>query len=76
MKLWKWIRRDGLLHIETCAFIAVIFGLFLSWWAAGFVALAEGIGKEIWDIKHGVANWHDLICDFIGIALGIIIVLL
>lgn len=76
MKIWSWIRRDGLLHIETCALIAVLFGLFLPWWAAGSIALAAGLGKELWDTKHGVANWHDVICDFIGVLLGTLLALL
>lgn len=74
--LWQWIRRDGLLHIETCALIAVIVGLFLPWWLAGVCSLAIGVVKELWDTKHGVANWHDIICDVIGVIIGIIIVFL
>ena len=74
-KIWEWIKRDGLLHIESCAIIAIIVGLLFPWWATGIVALLVGIGKEIWDIKHGVANWHDIICDFIGCIVGIIVVL-
>ena len=73
-KIWAWIKRDGLLHLETCALIAVVVSLFLPWWVGGLVALATGIGKEIWDSKHdGVATWHDVVCDLIGIAVGIVI---
>lgn len=68
-----WIKRDGLLHLETCAMIAIAFGLLLPWWLAGVVSLAAGAGKEIWDIRHGVASWHDVICDLIGAAIGTII---
>ena len=72
-----WIRRDGLLHLETCALIAVVSGLVLPWWAAGPLALLAGIGKEIWDKYHGgVASWHDVICDLIGVAVGTIITVL
>ena len=74
--MWTWIRRDGLLHIETCALIAVVFGLFLPWWASSSIALLAGIGKEVWDTKHGVATWHDVLCDLIGVFIGIIILLL
>ena len=73
--MFEWIRRDGLLHIETCALIVVVTGLFLPWWIAGVVSLVAGIGKELWDIKHGVANWHDVICDLIGVLLGSLIAL-
>ena len=64
------MRRDGLLHIESCALIAAACGLFLPWWLAGAISLAAGAGKEIWDIRHGVASWHDVICDLIGVAIG------
>ena len=71
-----WIKRDGLLHLETCAMIAIAFGLLLPWWLAGVVSLAAGAGKEIWDIRHGVASWHDVIYDAIGVFIGTIITLL
>ena len=75
-RIWTWVRRDGLLHIETCALIAVVCGLFLPWWLGALVAMAAGIGKEIWDTRHGVATWHDVICDAIGVFIGTIITLL
>ncbi len=72
-RIWSWLRRDGLLHIESCALIAAACGLFLPWWLAGVISLAAGAGKEIWDIRHGVASWHDMICDLIGVAIGTIL---
>lgn len=73
-RIWTWVRRDGLLHIETCALVAVVCGLFLPWWLGAFAALAAGIGKEIMDkYSGGVASWHDVICDLIGVAVGTII---
>lgn len=73
--MWEWIKRDGLLHIETCALIVVLIGIFTPWWIAGAISLVIGIGKELWDIKHGVANWHDVICDLIGVLIGSLIAL-
>ena len=71
------IGRDGFLHIETCALIAVVSGIILPWWAAGTIALLAGIGKEIWDkYRGGVPSWHDVICDLIGVAAGTIITVL
>ena len=76
-KILEWIRRDGILHIDTCAFLAIAVSLFFPWWVGGLVALTAGVGKEIWDMKHdGVASWHDVICDLIGTAIGIAITLL
>ena len=76
MKLWGLMRRDGLLHMETCALIVIVVGLAVPWWAAGLVGLAAGIGKELWDKRHnGVPSWHDVICDLSGIAVGILVLL-
>lgn len=73
-RIWTWVRRDGLLHIETCALVAVVCGLFLPWWLAGILSLAAGIGKEVRDkYRGGVPSWHDVICDLIGVAVGTII---
>lgn len=75
-KVWNWLRRDGLLHLETCALIAVLFGLFLPWWSSVIPAVIAGVGKELWDKKHGVCDKRDVICDMIGAVLGMVIVLL
>lgn len=68
--------RDDLLHIETCAIIAIVVSIVLPWWAGGLVALLAGAGKELWDIRHGVASWKDLLYDLAGSILGTIITLL
>ena len=77
MSVRSWIRRDGLLHLETCALIVVLFSAIVPVWVASVVAFLAGIGKELWDLEHGgVASWHDLICDCMGIAVGIGLVML
>ena len=51
------IRRDHLLHAESCALIAVAASTVLPWWAAGLLALGAGIGKEIRDkVRGGVPS--------------------
>ena len=71
------LKRDSLLHAETCALIAVVTGLLLPWWGAGLVALAAGIGKELWDREHGgVPNWNDILWDVVGVAAGVLITLI
>lgn len=71
------IKRDSLLHAESCALIAVVAGILLPWWAAGLVALAVGAGKEIWDRYHGgVPSWADLGWDAVGAAVGALIALI
>lgn len=70
------IRVDSLLHFETSALIVVCVSLLLPWWAAALVALAFGVGKEIWDRYHGgTPSWDDIIWDVIGIMLGVAITL-
>ena len=77
MKLTKWIRQDGLLNIETSALLVVDINILLKLWLALVAALAVGIAKELWDRKHGgVASWHDVICDVIGLTLGSLIAIL
>ena len=71
------LKRDSLLHAETCALIAVVTGLLLPWWGAGLVALAAGIGKELWDREHGgVPSWSDVLWDVAGVIAGTLITLI
>ena len=68
------IRRDKLLHFETCALVCIILAHLLPLWAAGVAAVALGIVKEAWDKHHGgVASWSDFAADCAGAAAGIII---
>lgn len=76
-KLRSWIRRDGLLHGESCALLFLVFALFmpLGWAVAATVVVA--ILVELWQKKHGgVASWHDVVCDLGGVVLGVLMVLL
>lgn len=71
------IRRDHLLHLETCALACVILALIFPWWAASLIALGIGIGKELYDkTGAGVASWKDLIYDAVGVLIGVIIAVL
>ena len=77
--VWKWIRTDGLLHIACEALIVAAFGWLRPIWIPALIALAAGIGKEVYGYFHPESHsteWHDVFCDLIGIALGIVIVLL
>jgi len=77
--VWKWIRTDGLLHISIAALIVCAFGWIRPVWIPALISLISCIAKEIYDYLHPdkhTAEWHDVICDLIGIAGGVIIVLL
>lgn len=73
----NWVRTDGLLHIVVSALICVMLGWINPIWIAPLVTLLIGIGKEIYDkvSKKGTAEWHDLICDIIGIVIGMLCIL-
>lgn len=65
------LRRDHLLHAETCALIVVAASLFISLWWAAAVAVMAGAAKELWDASHGgCASWADLGADLIGVVGG------
>ena len=73
-KISNWVRRDGLLHIESCALLVIVLSLGVHVWLAAVLGLLVGIGKEVWDkYKGGVPSWHDVFCDCIGVALGAVI---
>ena len=78
LKIKNWIRIDGLLHILFSTLILLFFDSFLPIWVANIITILIGIGKEIYDkvSKKGYAEWHDVICDIIGVGIGNIIGLL
>ncbi len=77
MKLAKWIRQDGLLHILVSALLVIAISILLPLWLSLVISFIFGIGKELWDKYHGgVPSWHDVICDVVGLAVGAIIVIL
>ena len=68
------LNRNSLLHAETCALLTIGFGRVFPWWGAGLVALAAGIGKELWDREHGgVPSWSDVLWDVAGVIAGTLI---
>ena len=67
------IKSDKIMHFETSALLVIIFNLFLPLWISGSLTFLIGVLKEVWDIKHGVASWSDIIADLLGIGAGILI---
>lgn len=66
------IRRDHLLHAETCALIVVAASALLPWWAAGLLAVGAGAAKEMRDkVREGVPSWRDFAWDCAGALLGV-----
>ena len=78
-KACRWIGGDGFQHICVSALIMVALGWIRPLIIAMLITFAAGIGKEIYDYVHPekhVAQWKDVACDLIGIALGSLLVLL
>lgn len=74
-KIRSWIRQDGLLHILACAVLFLaLCGFVPALVALGLTVLA-GVLKEVVDgvTGMGTASLHDILCDLMGIVLGIII---
>ena len=72
-KILGYFGQDGLAHILVSLILCAVLAAFLPWWAAALITLAIGVAKElIWDrwMGRGTADWHDIICDGIGILLG------
>lgn len=74
----RLIAVDGLLHILVSALLLVTFyGIKPDMIGASIMTIGLGIFKEVYDKTHnGSATWHDIICDFIGICVGLLICLL
>lgn len=77
-KSYGWVRPDGLLHICVCAIIMAFLGWIRPLWIPALITLAIGFGKEVYDkvTDTGLAEWHDIICDAIGIFVGFLITII
>lgn len=71
-KAWAWLRTDGQLHLLASLSILLLAYLFFPGWVANCLAIAVAFGKEIYDLETqtGDGEWHDLLCDGIGILIG------
>lgn len=76
-KIIAAVGSDGLLHMYVCTISVLILNTFLSWFIAILITVALAIGKEILDKKYtNLFSKKDLICDGIGIAIAVIIIIL
>ena len=79
LKTVNWLQKhvgfDGLLHIVVVAFLSVLLKLFgCPVLFCALICLAAGITKELYDLisQKGTAELKDLICDVIGILIGLL----
>ena len=75
---YNWLNTDGLLHISFSSMIITFSFPLIKWWSVGLAVLI-GIAKEVYDIivkkSDPKLSIHDLICDFIGIIMTVILLL-
>lgn len=65
---------DKLLHIVVSSIAVIILGLLLPTWLAAFATICLGVLKEAYDkvSKKGCFEWMDIVCDCIGVLIGIL----
>ena len=65
---------DGYKHIILSAIFMVVAKWLLPVWVAVALVLLIGIIKEAYDkiSSKGCAEWKDIICDIIGILIGVL----
>lgn len=69
---------DKHIHALISLLLVIILYYWLSWWLSGLVVLIIGLLKELFDKFYCQEDFSskDLIADFCGVALGIIIIFL
>lgn len=78
-KILNWFGTDGLAHVLVSLVLCAVLAAFLPWWAAVLITLVVGFIKElVWDLwlKRGTCDLKDVLCDVMGILLGVFILLL
>jgi hypothetical protein len=72
--IFNLIGSDGMKHIILSAILTVVVKWLLPVWVAVGVVLSIGIAKEVYDKvgEKGCCEWKDIICDLIGIAIGVL----
>lgn len=84
MSIINFIDKDKLMHFVVCLVLTLV--IFIICCACGlsasiasvpafFGAIIVGVCKEVYDSKHGgVFDHYDIVADFLGAFLGIILV--
>ena len=73
-KLFAWMGSDGMMHVILSTLICAVLNLVLPWEISALITLVIGVGKELYDRTSGkgCAEIKDLVCDIVGIIIGII----
>ena len=77
IKVKGYVRVDGLLHIMASAIILLSLHPFIGYLWSLAITIVTGIAKELSDrYSDGAAEWHDIICDAIGIVYASVVFLI
>ena len=72
-KVNKYFAEDKLKHIVVSSIIMACLGLFMPKLVAAIITICIGLGKELYDKYSGKGFFdiHDLVCNAIGIIIGV-----
>lgn len=70
--LFNYIGWDGMKHFIISSTLTALLALILPWWVAGLVVFGVGIAKEVLEVRTAPFEWHDVVCNLIGIIIGIL----
>lgn len=72
-RLFNLAGYDGLKHLVLSTLITKVLLLFLPVYLAVLITLVISISKEVYDkiSGKGCADWKDVICNLLGILIGI-----
>lgn len=79
--------QDGLMHILVCVILTLLIGgicnaihIVKDWcfYIPLITVMAVGLGKELFDLctPNHTAEFKDIMCDFVGTSIGLIILAL
>ncbi len=74
----RWIGPDGFSHACLCALLMAALGWLRPLWIPAALVFLLGLAKKIYDqaTENGIAEYHDVACNAMGIIVGLLIILL
>lgn len=69
--IFAYMQSDGIMHALVCASLTGVIKWIVPWYVAIILVFALGLIRELSQRQHRL-NWHDVICNVIGIIIGII----
>lgn len=72
--IFEKIGFDGAKHIILSSIIALVLSYIFPWYVVASITICIGIVKELYDkfSKKGYPEIKDVLCDIVGIIIGIL----